>query len=332
MNNDSVFHAFQVDEMPENQFIGKIIEKQISDLPQGETLIRVYYSSLNYKDALSATGNRGVTKHYPHTPGIDAAGIVEYSENENFTKGDKVVVTGNDLGMNTAGGFGQYIRVPAQWIVHLPENLTLKESMIYGTAGFTAAVMVEKLAHIINPNSGKIIVSGATGGVGSMAVAMLAKTGYNVCAISGKEQEQNFLQHIGAKEIIPRDEFLSMENKPLLKAMFAGGIDTVGGAILENMIKTTNVFGCVTTCGSVAGTNLNLSVFPFILRGVSLIGMSSQNYPNALRQGLWNKMANEFKPPFLSGLSTEISINQLNDYIKLILEGKLKGRTVVNLQ
>lgn len=332
MNKNTVFRAFQVEELPENQFTGKIIEKEISDLPKGETLIRVLYSSLNYKDALSATGNRSVTKHYPHTPGIDAVGVVEYSENENFKAGDKVVVTGNDLGMNTAGGFGQFIRVPAEWIVHLPENLTLKESMIYGTAGFTAAAMVNNLANILKPENGKIVVSGATGGVGSMAVAMLTKIGYEVCAISGKEQEYDFLQHIGAKEIIQRDEFLSMENKPLLKAMFAGGIDTVGGAILENMIKTTNIFGCVTTCGSVAGTDLNLSVFPFILRGVSLIGMSSQNYPNALRQNLWNKMATEYKPSLLAELCTEISVNQLNDYIQLILEGKLKGRTVVNMQ
>lgn len=332
MNNNLTFPAFQVEEISENQFVGKVIEKNISDLPQGEVLIRVHYSSLNYKDALSATGNRGVTKNYPHTPGIDAAGIVEYSENELFTAGDKVVVTGNDLGMNTAGGFGQFIRVPAAWVVRLPEQLTLKESMIYGTAGFTAAAMVERLAQTLTPESGKIAVSGATGGVGSMSVAMLTKLGYHVCAISGKEQEHDFLRHIGAKEIIAREEFLSIENKPLLKAMFAGGIDTVGGAVLENMIKTTNVFGCVATCGSVAGTNLNLSVFPFILRGISLVGMSSQNYPNALRQSLWNKMATAFKPSSLCELCTEISVNQLDEYIKLILAGKLKARTVVNLQ
>jgi putative YhdH/YhfP family quinone oxidoreductase len=332
MNNNLTFRAFQVEEISENQFVGKAIEKKISDLPQGEVLICVHYSSLNYKDALSATGNRGVTKNYPHTPGIDAAGVVKYSENEHFTAGDKVVVTGNDLGMNTAGGFGQFIRVPAAWVVHLPEYLTLRESMIYGTAGFTAAAMVERLRQMVTPDSGKIVVSGATGGAGSMAVAMLAKLGYSVCAISGKEQEQNFLQHIGAKEIITRKEFLAMENKPLLKALFAGGIDTVGGTILENMIKTTNIFGCVATCGSVAGTNLNLSVFPFILRGISLVGMSSQNYPNALRQSLWDKMATEFKPSILYELCTEISVNQLDEYIKLILAGKLKGRTVVNLQ
>lgn len=332
MNNNTTFLAFQINEISENQFIGKITERKINDLPQGEVLIRVHYSSLNYKDALSATGNRAVTKLYPHTPGIDAAGVVEYSENELFTAGDKVVVTGNDLGMNTAGGFGQFIRVPAAWVVHLPENLTLKESMIYGTAGFTAAAMVERLTRILTADSGKIVVSGATGGVGSMAVAMLAKLGYFVCTISGKKQEYDFLQRIGAKEIISREEFLNMENKPLLKALFAGGIDTVGGVILENIIKTTNIFGCVATCGSVAGTNLYLSVFPFILRGISLIGMSSQNYPNALRQPLWNKMATTFKPLLFDELFTEISVNQLDEYIKLILSGKLKGRTVVNLQ
>jgi len=331
MNNDLTFSAFEVKEVSENQFIGEIVNKQVGDLPQGEVLIRVLYSSLNYKDALSATGNRGVTKSYPHTPGIDAAGVVEYSENKHFTAGDKVIVTGNDLGMNTDGGFGQFIRIPAAWVVHLPENLTLKESMIYGTAGFTAAAMVERLTQNLTAKNGKIVVSGASGGVGSIAVAILDKLGYTVFAISGKEQEHDFLKRIGAKEIISRDEFLAMENKPLLKAQFDGGIDTVGGAILENIIKTTNIFGCVATCGSVAGTNLNLSVFPFILRGVALIGMSSQNYPNQLRQPLWNKMATEFKPSFLAELCTEISLNQLDDYIKLILAGQLKGRTVVNL-
>jgi len=330
--NNAVFRSFQVDEISENQFVGKIIERKISDLPKGEVLIRVHYSSLNYKDALSATGNRAITKNYPHTPGIDAAGIVEFSENENFTAGDKVVVTGNDLGMNTSGGFGQFICVPAEWVVHLPDNLTLRESMIYGTAGFTAAAMVERLTQMLTDKSGKIVISGASGGVGSMAVAMMAKLGYTVCAISGKENESDFLQYIGAKEIIPREEFLAMENKPMLKAIFAGGIDTVGGNILENIIKTTNIFGCVATCGSVAGTNLNLSVFPFILRGISLVGMSSQNYPNKLRQALWNKMATNFIPKFLNELCTEISLNQLDEYIKLILAGKLKGRTVVNLE
>ncbi|MDR2824251.1 MAG: YhdH/YhfP family quinone oxidoreductase [Prevotellaceae bacterium] len=331
MIDNTTFRAFQVEELPENHFVGKIIEKKISDLPQGEVLIRVHYSSLNYKDALSATGNRGVTKKYPHTPGIDAAGVVKYSENECFTAGDKVIVTGNDLGMNTAGGFGQYIRVPAEWVVHLPDELTLKESMIYGTAGFTATAMISRLTEIVKPTYGKIVVSGATGGVGSMAVAILSKIGYNVAAISGKEQESEFLQHIGAHEIIARSDFLAMDSKPLLKAQFAGGIDTVGGVILENMLKTTDIFGGVATCGSVGGTNLSLSVFPFILRGISLIGMSSQNYPNALRQSLWNKMGTVWKPDFLAKLGTEISVNQLDENIKLILAGKLKGRIFVNL-
>ncbi|MDR1652129.1 MAG: YhdH/YhfP family quinone oxidoreductase [Prevotellaceae bacterium] len=331
MTNNITFNAFEVRQTAENQFIGTITEKKIGDLPHGELLIRVHYSSLNYKDALSASGNRGVTKNYPHTPGIDAAGVVEHSDDERFAAGDKVIVTGNDLGMNTSGGFGQYIRVPAEWAVKLPENLTLKESMIYGTAGFTAAAMFCRLSAITAPENGKIIVSGGTGGVGSMAVAILAKTGYDVSAISGKKQEYEFLQRIGAQEIIARDEFLAMDNKPLLKAQFAGGIDTAGGAILENMLKIINTFGCVATCGSVAGADLNLTVFPFILRGVSLIGMSSQNYPNPLRQPLWNKMATEWKPEHISELYTEISINQLDEHIKLILAGKLKGRTIVNL-
>jgi len=332
MNNlEQKYRAYLVEETADGKFIGTIKELNINDLPKGDLLIRVHYSSLNYKDALSATGNRGVTKRYPHTPGIDAAGVVEYSENERFKIGDEVIVTGNDLGMNTNGGFGEYIRVPSDWAVKLPAGLTLEQSMIYGTAGFTAAAMISRLAELAAPDGDKIVVSGATGGVGSMAVAMLAKLGYKLAAISGKTYEREYLQHIGAQEIIAREDFVAMDKKPILSAQFGGGIDTTGGEILENMIKSTKSFGGVVTCGSAAGTELNLSVFPFILRGVSLIGISSQNYPNSRRQALWNKMANELKPNFLNEIYTKISINQIDEYVQKILNGKIKGRTVIQI-
>ena len=324
------FKAFVIDEK-DGKFHQDIKVLSTDTLPEGDVLIRVHYSSVNYKDALSSIGNKGVTKSYPHTPGIDAAGVVEYSDCDSYKAGDKVIVTGYDLGMNTAGGFGQYIRVPSEWLVKLPAGLTMKESMILGTAGFTAGISVLRLTELIKPEDGKIIVSGATGGVGSIALSLLSKLGYQSVAVSAKQSEHDFLKNLGASEIIARLEFQEMEKKPILSAKYAGGIDTVGGPILENILKTLQPLGAVTTCGSVSATNINVSVFPFILRGITLIGISSQNYPKFLRQILWEKLSNEWKPDNLLNLYTEISLDDLKANIDLILEGKLKGRTVVNL-
>lgn len=324
------YKAFVIEELDGN-FIQSIKYLETKNLPLGEVLIRVHYSSINYKDALSATGNRGVTKKYPHSPGIDAAGVVEYSDNSAYKSGDKVIVTGSDLGMNTSGGYGQYIRVPAEWVVKLPENLTLKEAMIIGTAGFTAGISVLRLTEKVNPADGKIIVSGASGGVGTVALSLLHKLGYQTTAISGKETEYSYLHNLGASEIIPRKQFQIEDKRPMLSAMYAGGIDTVGGPILENILKTLQPLGVVTTCGSVSSTQLNVSVFPFILRGISLIGISSQNYPKQPRVEMWNKLANEWKPDNLLELYTEITIEEIKNTLNLILEAKLKGRTVVNM-
>lgn len=298
-------------------------------LPQGDLLIQVKYSSINYKDALSATGNKGVTKNYPHTPGIDAAGIVVSSDSGLFSAGDEVIVSGYDLGMNTAGGFGEYIRVPAEWAVKLPEGLTLKESMIIGTAGFTAGISLTRLTELVKPADGKIIVTGATGGVGSVALSLLSKLGYQTVAVSGKEAEYPFLYQLGAGEIISRSEFQEPEKRPILSARYAGGIDTVGGPILEKILKLLNPLGAVTTCGSVSSTQLNMTVFPFILRGISLIGISAQNYPTHLRRILWNKLAKEWKPDHLLELYNEITLDEVKPAIELILQGKLKGRTII---
>lgn len=324
------YKSYVVEEI-EGEFKPAIKSLQTDDLPAGEVLIRVHYSSLNYKDALSATGNKGVTKKYPHTPGIDAAGEVVHSENENFKVGDKVIVTGNDLGMNSSGGFGQYIRVPAEWVVSLPEGLSLKEAMIIGTAGFTAGISLTRLTELVKPADGKILVSGATGGVGSVAVSLLNKLGYQTTAVSGKETEYPFLKSIGATEILTRSEFEVVDKKPILSAKFAGAVDTVGGPILENIIKSLQPLGAVTTCGSVSSTQLNLTVFPFILRGISLIGVSSQNYPMHLRRALWIKLSNEWKPENLLELYNEISIDEIENAVNQILQGKLKGRTIINM-
>jgi acrylyl-CoA reductase (NADPH) len=303
----------------------------IDNLPKGDVLVKVHYSSINYKDALSATGNKGITKKYPHTPGIDAAGEVVSSLDDKFKVGDKVIVTGYDLGMNTSGGFGQYIRVPSEWVVQLPEGLSLKESMIIGTAGFTAGISVLRLSALVKPSDGKILVSGATGGVGSVALSLLSKLGYQTVAISGKETEYPFLRKLGATEILPRADFQEVDKRPMLSAQYAGAIDTVGGPILENILKTLQPLGAVTTCGSVSATQLNMTVFPFILRGISLIGISAQNYPGALREPLWIKLAMDWKPDSLLELYSEIRLEDIPETVALILQGKLKGRTIVNM-
>lgn len=315
-----------------NGYVSSIKTLDTDQLPDGEVLVKVYYSSLNYKDALSATGNKGVTKNYPHTPGIDASGVVESSDSKEFKTGDQVVVSGYDLGMNTAGGFAEYIRVPAQWVVKLPEGLSMKEAMIIGTAGFTAGISVTRMSELVKPEAGKIIVTGATGGVGSVALSILNGLGYETVAVSGKESEHNFLKSLGASEIITREEFALVDKRPILSSRFAGGIDTVGGPILENVIKMLNPLGAVTTCGSVSATQLNMSVFPFILRGISLIGVSAQNYPMHLREPLWKKLSSDWKPAHLMELYNEITLDELVSAIDLILQGKLKGRTLVKIQ
>lgn len=325
------FKAFVVEEK-DGTFIGVVKSKLVSDLPEGDLLIKVHYSSLNYKDALSASGNKGVTRKYPHTPGIDAVGTVEFSKTNKFKVQDKVLVTSYDLGMNTDGGFGQYIKVPEDWVLKLPGNLTMKEAMIIGTAGLTAGMSVLRLSETIKPEGGEIVVSGATGGVGALSISILKKLKYRISAITGKETERDYLMSLGVDNIIMRKDFESIDNKPLLKPVFAGGIDTVGGVILENIIKSTNPMGVVTCCGNVSSPKLDLTVFPFILRGVSLIGIDSQNYPMEYRERVWNNLSRDWKPDKLADTCTEITLNELTEKIDLMLNGRLKGRTVLNME
>jgi acrylyl-CoA reductase (NADPH) len=325
------YKAFIAEENSDKTFSRAVKEANTDDLPKGEVLVRVKYSSLNYKDALSASGNRGVTRKYPHTPGIDAAGIVWESRVKDFKKGDPVVVTSYDLGMNTPGGFGQYISVPGEWVVPLPDGLTLKDSMILGTAGFTAAMSVERLISQVNPDQGPILVTGATGGVGSIACAILHKLGYQVNAVSGKPDD-GFLESLGVSKTIARDKFLEKTAPPVLRAVWAGVIDTVGGDILATAIKSTNPLGIVTCCGNVASPDLPITVFPFILRGVSLMGIDSQNCPMPLRQTLWNNLAGEWKPDMLEKISTRVTLENLGQSIEQILKGQLKGRTLVDME
>lgn len=330
MNMQSTYKAFRV-EAQDNSYTSSIKNLPFPEVSEGELLIKVHYSSLNYKDALSASGNKGVTRNYPHTPGIDAVGTVVTSKSNTFKIDDQVIVTSYDLGMNTNGGFAEYVKVPAEWAVKLPENLSMKTAMCFGTAGLTAGMSVLKLTQHVKPNDGPIVVSGATGGVGSMSLRILKAMGYQTVAITGKANETDFLKKIGANEVVLRSDFENLAEKPLLKSVYAGGIDSVGGVILQNIIKLTHPMGVVTCCGNVASPKLDLTVFPFILRGVSLIGIDSQNYPMAYRVQVWEKLSSEWKMDDLSAETTVISLTALKSQIDLMLKGKLKGRTIIKL-
>jgi acrylyl-CoA reductase (NADPH) len=337
MENKS-FKALVVQEGEDKAFTRSIETKSIEDLPAGDVAIKVLYSSVNYKDALSASGNRGVTRNFPHTPGIDAAGTVEDDTSGTFSPGEEVLVTGYDLGMNTSGGLAEYIRVPASWVVKLPAGLTLKESMIYGTAGFTAALSIWKLIEAgMKPEDGEVLVTGASGGVGSIAMRILAKLGYTVVAAAGLMDEEEFARYeetlisLGASRVIPAAEVDDTSGKLMLKPAWPGVVDTVGGNILATMVKSAAYGGVVTTCGNAAGHELDLNVYPFILRGVSLLGVDSVECPMGPRLKVWEKLAGEWKLDNLEELSVEISLDEVEERIQLLLAKASKGRAVVKI-
>ncbi|CAN5212750.1 YhdH/YhfP family quinone oxidoreductase [soil metagenome] len=302
-------------------------------LPKNDVLIRVHYSSLNYKDALSASGNPGVTKKFPHTPGIDAAGIIKHSSDPRFKEGDKVIVTSYDLGQNTPGGFGEYISVPGDWIVPLPAGLSLKESMIIGTAGFTAAYGIKKLIdNGITVESGDILVTGATGGVGSMAVTLLSHLEYRVMAVTGKKKMHNFLKELGALNILSREDVSEISTAPMLSARWAGAIDTVGGEMLDAVIRQTSHNGVVACCGNILGVQLSTSIYPFILRGVALMGIDSGICLMKDRTEIWCRMSGNWKPDTLNKIYRDCTIEDLPGEIEEILKGNQTGRLIVNLR
>jgi len=324
------FKAYWITEETNGSFLPSVIERNTNELPQNGVLIKVAFSSLNYKDALSASGNKGVTRRYPHTPGIDAAGSVVSAGSPDLKPGDKVIVTGYDLGMNTMGGFGEYINVPADWVVALPDELSLAESMILGTAGFTSALAIHHLLRCgQNPSDGPLLVTGATGGVGSISVALSTKLGFEVVASTGKTQESEYLCNLGAAKVINRSEVDDASGRMLLRAQWAGAIDTVGGNTLATILKSLKPHGNVAACGNVASPLLNTSVFPFILNGVNLLGVNSATTPMPLRKELWRKLANEWKPDFRRIRTEFVRLSNLHVSIDKILQGKITGRVVL---
>ena len=304
----------------------------VDQLPPGDVLIRVAYSSLNYKDALACQGHPGVVKQLPHVPGIDCAGEVAANSLPDFRPGDPVLVTGYDLGASRWGGLSEYVRVPAEWVVPLPDGLTLKQAMTYGTAGFTAAQCVDALIrHGIQPGQGEIAVTGATGGVGSIAIALLAKLGFAAVAFTGKQDQADWLAELGAQRVMPRDEIGESSDRPLLSARWAGAVDTVGGTPLSILLRSTAHRGCVAACGQVAGDELNITVYPFILRGVTLAGIDSAKCPRESRWAIWRKLASEWRIDSLHRLVHEISLDQVGDEVAAMLAGRSRGRAVVRM-
>lgn len=304
--------------------------RPLRELPAGEVLIRVQASSMNYKDALAAQGHPGIVSRFPHVPGIDAAGVVEQSDSPKFKAGDAVLCTGYELGSQQWGGWAEFIRVPADWVVPLPEGLTIDETMILGTAGFTAAQCVFSLEeHGVTPEKGPVVVSGATGGVGSIALIILAKMGYQVTAVSGKTDRYDWLRSLGAADIISREDAVDSSQRPLLKARWAGGVDTVGGETLSTMLRSLDHRGCVAACGLVGGHDLSLTVYPFLLRGVTLDGIDSAHCPYDRRLQIWNRLAGEWKLGDIPDFVTEITLDEINEHVAKMMRGESAGRILV---
>ena len=325
------FKAFWV-EKDEQGVRHEIVTRRTDELPEGEILVEVLYSSVNYKDAMSATGVPGVTREYPHQPGIDAAGIIRESTDPNLPLGEEVIVIGFDLGMNTPGGFGQFIRVPSDWVVPLPAGLSLRESMILGTAGLTAALCMEKLEWMnAQPQDGPVLVTGATGGVGSVAVSLLASLGFEVVAMTGKEAQHDYLKALGASEIVSREALGEVSARPMLKPAFAHAIDTVGGDILTNVVKSLQPQGSVAICGLVASANFDVSVLPFILRGVNVLGVDSVELPLVDKARNWQRLAEEWRLPTLEQMTLEIGLEEISETVDSLMSGSVVGRTLVKL-
>jgi acrylyl-CoA reductase (NADPH) len=332
MSHQEHFNCYQVERDDRGAVKGQVTTIERGQLPAGDVLIRVEWSSLNYKDALAAEGHPGVARQLPHVPGIDAAGRVVESSSPEFSPGQAVLVTGYELGAGIWGGWSQQIRVPAGWVVPRPAELPAREAMILGTAGLTAAQCVLRLQQNgIVPATGPIVVTGATGGVGCLAVKLLHRFGYHVTASTGKLHQADWLRELGAENVMGREEVLTPPDKPLSGARWAGAVDTVGGQTLTSLVRAAQVNGCIAACGMVAGAELPLTVYPFILRGVALAGVTSQNCPMPLRLEIWQRFARDWRLENLSSVSREVDLGGLTEAIGQIRAGQIRGRVVVRV-
>lgn len=325
------FKALVLDKVKDQ---AKLEIKQLSmkDLPEGDVTIQVAYSSVNFKDGAVAILNQFVSSH-PIVPGIDLAGTVIDSKDERFAEGDEVIVTSYQLGTGHFGGFSEIARVPAEWVVPLPKGLSLKEAMILGTAGLTAAIAVQRLEdNGLEPGDGPVLVAGATGGVGSVAVNILAKKGYEVVASTGKTDQEEYLKGLGAKQIIHRDDITDSDNRPVREEKWAAAVDPVGGKTLQYILSTLKYGGSVATCGFTGGSDVSTTVFPHISRGINWLGIDSVQYPMNKRLNVWNRLGDDLKPTTLDEeMANEISLEELPHVLAAILEGKVRGRTLVKL-
>lgn len=328
----ATFRAFIVNKT-EDGFTAELGRLNAADLPAGEVLVRVACSGVNYKDGLASIPEGKVVRTYPFVPGIDLAGVVEESSDARFRAGDEVIVTSYDLGVSHYGGFSEYARVKADWVVPKPAGLTLIEAMALGTAGFTAALAVHQLEkNGLKPEKGPVLVTGATGGAGSVAVSILHRLGYQVTASTGKKSEHSYLRELGANEILDRSVTSAESTRPLEKELWAGCVDAVGGSTLAYLLRTTKYGGSVAAFGNTGGFNFSTTVFPFILRGVNLLGIDSVFCPMDLRRELWQRLASTYKPEkLLSAIGHEVSFEELPAALARVLKGEARGHTIIRI-
>jgi putative YhdH/YhfP family quinone oxidoreductase len=328
----TAFRAFVVNKTEEG-FTAGFKELTLADLPQGEVLIKVAYSSVNYKYGMASIPEGRIVRTYPFVPGVDLAGIVAESSDSRFKTGDEVLATSYELGVSHYGGYSEYARVKADWVVPLPDGLTLKEAMALGTAGFTAALAIHQLEkNGLKPQNGPVLVTGASGGVGSTGINILSALGYTVAASTGKSSEHDYLKELGASEILSREETSAESNRPLEKERWAGSLDSVGGSTLAYLIRTTKYGGSIAAFGNTGGLNLNTTVFPFILRAINLLGIESVNCPMELRSNLWRRLASNYKPRhLLDRIGHEVRFEELPQALATILKGDTRGRTIIKI-
>jgi acrylyl-CoA reductase (NADPH) len=320
-------------ELESEELTIKITELQQEDLPEGDTIIEVHFSSLNYKDGMALNGNKAkIMRNIPMSPGIDLAGIIQSTSSDKFKQGDEVIVTGWGLGETHSGGYSQLVRVNSEWLIKKPDNISLKHTMSAGTAGLTAMLSIMSLEDSgISNTSGDIVVTGASGGVGNISIMILNKLGYSVTAVTGRMELENYLKNIGASNVMSRDDLLAM-NRPLNSGKWAGAIDTSGGIILANVLSAINYDGAVACCGNAAGNDLPTTVLPFILRKVKLIGIDSVYCPQSIRIKAWEKLGELINAEDFEKVTEEINLVNINESAQKILAGQIQGRVVVNIK